>query len=63
MLKSVQITNKGLIVLAGVVLSLISLVIAFERWELLLLPAGMLVVWVTLYRLDWATKKYSNNHC
>ena len=54
MLKSVQITNKGLIVLAGVVLSLISLVIAFERWELLLLPAGMLVVWVTLHRLDWA---------
>ena len=54
MLKSVQITNKGLVVLAGVILSLISLVIAFERWELLLLPLGMLVVWLTLHRLDWA---------
>ena len=54
MLKSVQITNKGITVLAGVVLSIVALVIAKEWWELLLLPVGMLVVWLTLYRLDWA---------
>ena len=54
MLKSVQITNKGITVLAGVVLSIVALVIAKEWWELLLLPIGMLVVWLTLYRLDWA---------
>ena len=54
MLKSVQITNKGTMVLAGVVLSIVALVIAKEWWELLLLPVGMLVVWLTLYRLDWA---------
>ena len=53
-LKSVQITNKGITVLAGVVLSIFALVIAKEWWELLLLPVGMLVVWLTLYRLDWA---------
>jgi putative inorganic carbon (hco3(-)) transporter len=53
-LKSVQITNKGITVLAGVVLSIVALVIAKEWWELLLLPIGMLVVWLTLYRLDWA---------
>jgi O-antigen ligase len=53
-LKSVQITNKGITVLAGVVLSIVALVIAKEWWELLLLPVGMLVVWLTLYRLDWA---------
>ena len=52
--KSLQITNKGLTVLAGVVLSIIAVVIAKEWWELLLLPVGMLVVWLTLYRLDWA---------
>ena len=54
MQKSLQITNKGLTVLAGVVLSIIAVVIAKEWWELLLLPVGMLVVWLTLYRLDWA---------
>ena len=54
MLKSVQITNKGITFLAGVVLSIVALVIAKEWWELLLLPVGMLVVWLTLYRLDWA---------
>ena len=54
MLKSVQITNKGITVLAGVVLSIVALVITKEWWELLLLPIGMLVVWLTLYRLDWA---------
>ncbi len=54
MLKSVQITNKGTTVLAGVVLSIVALVIAKEWWELLLLPVGILVVWLTLYRLDWA---------
>ena len=54
MLKSVQITNKGITVLAGVVLSIVALVIAKEWCELLLLPVGMLVVWLTLYRLDWA---------
>jgi O-antigen ligase len=53
-LKSVQITNKGITVLAVVVLSIVALVIAKEWWELLLLPIGMLVVWLTLYRLDWA---------
>lgn len=54
MLKSAQITNKGITILAGVALSIIALVIAKEWWELLLLPVGMLVVWLTLYRLDWA---------
>ena len=54
MLKSVQITNKGVTILTGVVLSLIALVIANECWELLLLPVGLLIVWLTLYRLDWA---------
>lgn len=54
MLKSVQITNKGVTILTGVVLSLIALVIANEWWELLLLPVGLLIVWLTLYRLDWA---------
>lgn len=54
MLKSIQITNKGITVLAGVVLSIVALVITKEWWELLLLPVGMLVVWLTLYRLDWA---------
>ena len=54
MIKSIQITNKGITVLAGVVLSIVALVIAKEWWELLLLPIGMLVVWLTLYRLDWA---------
>jgi len=53
-LKSAQITNKGITILAGVVLSIVALVIAKEWWELLLLPVGMLVVWLTLYRLDWA---------
>jgi O-antigen ligase len=53
-LKSVQITNKGVTILTGVVLSLIALVIANEWWELLLLPVGLLIVWLTLYRLDWA---------
>ncbi len=29
-------------------------VIVYEQWELLLLPFGLLTVWITLYRLDWA---------
>jgi O-antigen ligase len=53
-LKSVQITTKGVTILTGVVLSLIALVIANEWWELLLLPVGLLIVWLTLYRLDWS---------
>ena len=48
-----QISTKGIAIIALLVL-LIGLIVAKEWWELLLLPAGLLVVWLTLYRLDWA---------
>lgn len=49
-----QISAKGIAIIALLVLPFIGLIVAKEWWELLLLPAGLLVVWLTLYRLDWA---------
>ena len=49
-----QISTKGIAIIALLVLPFIGLIVAKEWWELLLLPAGLLVVWLTLYRLDWA---------
>ncbi|MAZ97518.1 MAG: hypothetical protein CMP53_08355 [Flavobacteriales bacterium] len=54
MINTPQITNKDFAFIAGFVFSLIVLVIAKEWWELLLLPVSLLVVWLTLHRLDWA---------
>ena len=36
------------------VLPLVALAIAYEFWYAFLLPPVLLVVWLTLYRLDWA---------
>lgn len=49
-----EITNKGIAIIALLVLPFIAITVVKEWWELLLLPAGLLVVWLTLYRLDWA---------
>lgn len=49
-----EVSRKYQIVLAAVLLPLIAAAVAYEQWELFLLPFALLTVWVTFYRLDWA---------
>lgn len=54
MLATAQISNRWLIFVSLTVLPLVALAIAYEFWYAFLLPPVFLVVWLTLYRLDWA---------
>lgn len=54
MLGRVEISNKSLALIASALLPLIALAVVFEQWYVFLLPPALLVVWLTLYRLDWA---------
>ena len=54
MLATAQISNRWLIYVSLTVLPLVALAIAYEFWYAFLLPPVLLVVWLTLYRLDWA---------
>ena len=49
-----QIPNKITALLAVLLLPLVALIVVKEWWPLLLIPGGLIVFWVTLYRLDWA---------
>jgi len=53
-LGKVEISNKSLALIASAVLPLVALAVVFEQWFVFLLPPALLVVWLTLYRLDWA---------
>jgi len=48
------IPNKITALLAVLLLPLVALIVVKEWWPLLLIPGGLIVFWVTLYRLDWA---------
>ena len=54
LLATAQISNRWLIYVSLTVLPLVALAIAYEFWYAFLLPPVLLVVWLTLYRLDWA---------
>ena len=54
MLATAQISNRWLTYVSLTLLPLIALAIAYEFWYAFLLPPVLLVVWLTLYRLDWA---------
>ena len=49
-----HIPNKITALIAVLLLPLVALIVAKEWWPLLLIPGGLIVFWVTLYRLDWA---------
>lgn len=49
-----HIPNKITALLAVLLLPLVALIVVKEWWPLLLIPGGLIVFWVTLYRLDWA---------
>lgn len=49
-----HIPNKITALLAVLLLPLVALIVIKEWWPLLLIPGGLIVFWVTLYRLDWA---------
>lgn len=49
-----QISNRWLVIIGLVTLPLVGLAVAYEFWYAFLLPPALLVVWMTLYRLDWA---------
>lgn len=49
-----HIPNKITALLAVLLLPLVALIVMKEWWSLLLIPGGLIVFWVTLYRLDWA---------
>ena len=49
-----QISNRWLAIIGLVTLPLVGLAVAYEFWYAFLLPPALLVVWMTLYRLDWA---------
>ena len=49
-----HIPNKITALLAVLLLPLVALIVVKEWWSLLLIPGGLIVFWVTLYRLDWA---------
>lgn len=48
------ISNRVTIAIAIATLPVIAVVVAMEWWEALFIPVGLLAVWVTLYRIDWA---------
>lgn len=47
-------SKKALLFLAVLLTPLIALIVANEWWEALFIPVGLLTVWLTMYRLDWA---------
>lgn len=49
-----HIPNKITALIAVLLLPLVALIVMKEWWSLLLIPGGLIVFWVTLYRLDWA---------
>ena len=49
-----HIPNKITALIAVLLLPLVALIVVKEWWPLLLIPGGLIVFWVTLYRLDWA---------
>ncbi|MGB2444851.1 MAG: hypothetical protein ACPH86_00750, partial [Schleiferiaceae bacterium] len=49
-----QISNRWLAIIALVTLPLVGVAVAYEFWYAFLVPPALLVVWMTLYRLDWA---------
>ena len=49
-----QISNRWLAIIGLVTLPLVGFAVAYEFWYAFLLPPALLLVWVSLYRLDWA---------
>jgi putative inorganic carbon (HCO3(-)) transporter len=47
-------SRKALLYLGAVLVPLIAVIVAKEWWEALFIPVGLLTVWLTMYRLDWA---------
>ena len=54
MLDSLQTTKRANYWLIGITLPLVALGVMFEQWYAFLIPPALFVVWLTLYRLDWA---------
>ena len=54
MLDSLQTTKRANYWLIGVTLPLVALGVMFEQWYAFLIPPALFMVWLTLYRLDWA---------
>ena len=54
MLDSLQTTKRANYWLIGVTLPLVALGVMFEQWYAFLIPPALFLVWLTLYRLDWA---------
>ena len=54
MLDSLQTTKRANYWLIGITLPLVALGVAFEQWYAFLIPPALFVLWLTLYRLDWA---------
>lgn len=54
MILASSFSRKALLYLGVFLLPLIALIVANEWWEALFIPVGLLTVWLTMYRLDWA---------
>lgn len=54
MILAPEFSRKALLYLGIILTPLIALIVANEWWEVLFIPVGLLTVWLTLYRLDWA---------
>lgn len=54
MASHIQISSKATALFALFLLPVLALIVAKEWWEALFIPVGLLTVWITLYRLDWA---------